>query len=182
MTMKEELILKTKNWIEKWVIGLNLCPFAKAPFIQNKIKFEVYEGNSLDEFSRILWSELTFLANEPSDGIETTFLIHPYLGIHFDDYLDLCEWANGHLKALELNGVIQIAEFHPQYQFANTLPEDSENYTNRAPFPMLHLLKEASISRAVQQYPNIDEVPQKNINLLNQMGIERIQNMLKEMP
>lgn len=180
MIMKEELILKTKDWIEKWVIGLNLCPFAKGPFIQNKIKFEVYEGHSIEVFSKILWSELSFLANEPSDGIETTFLIHPQLGILFEDYLDLCEWANEHLETLELTGIIQIAEFHPQYQFANTHSEDSENYTNRSPFPMLHLLKESSITRAVQQHPNIEGIPQKNIDLLNQMGIDRIQRMLKE--
>jgi hypothetical protein len=179
--MKEQLILKTKDWIENWVIGLNLCPFAKSPFTHNKIKFLAYEGESIEEFSRVLWRELSFLADEPSDGIETTFLIHPQLGVNFENYLDLCEWANGHIKALELVGQIQIAEFHPHYQFASTLPDAPENFTNRSPFPMLHLLKEASITKAVDLYPNVEEIPQKNIDLLNQMGIDRIQKMLKDL-
>lgn len=176
--MKEQLILKTKDWIEKWVIGLNLCPFAKLPFVQNKIRYVVFEEDSAAEFSKILWSELSFLANETTEGIETTFLIHPRLGVNFDDYLDLCEWANGHLEALELTGVIQIAEFHPQYQFAGTQPAAPENFTNSSPYPMLHLLKETSITNAVNYFPTIADIPQKNIDLLNQMGLERIQKML----
>ena len=180
MRMKEHLILKTKEWIEKWVIGLNLCPFAKAPFIQDKIRYVVYENQSTEEFSRILWNELFFLANESAEGIETTFLIHPQLGIEFEDYLDLCEWANGQLEALELSGVIQIAEFHPSYQFAGTNRDDPENYTNRSPYQMMHLLKEESVTSAVEHYPSVDEIPQKNINLLNQMGIERIQKIIKD--
>lgn len=179
--MKEQLILKTKEWIEKWVIGLNLCPFAKKPFLQNKIRYVVYEKESTEEFSKILWSELSFLTNESTDGIETTFLIHPQLGVNFEDYLDLCEWANEHLEALELTGVIQIAEFHPNYQFAGTNPEDPENYTNRSPYQMLHLLKEESVTRAVHHNPSVDEIPQKNIDLLNQIGLGSIQKMLKDL-
>src|SRR5262245_13615518 len=142
-----EVIAATQRWISTMVIGLNLCPFAERVFQANRIRYVVSgaatETALLDDLAR----ELTFLALAPIVEVETTLLIHPQVLQDFLDYNDFLDSAEGLLQDLGLTGVIQLASFHPQYQFADTEPDDVANYTNRSPFPMLHLLRESSVSQ-----------------------------------
>ena len=122
--------------------------------------------------------ELELLNEQPE--IETTLLIHPYVLKDFLQYNQFLEYANGLLQQLDLQGVYQIASFHPHYQFSDTLAEDAENYTNRSPFPMLHLIREDGLEQAIANYPDVDLIPERNIALLNKMGPDAISRLLNE--
>jgi hypothetical protein len=167
----DKVIAVTKSWLDKAVIGLNLCPFAKAVQVKNQIRFVVSDATDIDTLLVDLESELLALANSDPDQIDTTLLIHPYALTDFLDYNDFLDLADAAIEKLELDGQIQIASFHPDYQFAGTAPDDIENYTNRAPFPTLHLLRESSIERAVAAFPDAADIYEKNIANLRQLGI-----------
>lgn len=168
----------TKDWIEKMVIGLNLCPFAKQPFRTHKIRYVVVEG-TLEDLVKVLVNELKMLVVTEANKIETTLIIHPYLLTNFYDYNDFLGVADTLLQKEHLEGIIQIASFHPQYQFAGTDQDAAENYTNRSPYPMLHLLREASLEHILAHYPQPELIPERNIETLNRLGLERIQTILK---
>jgi hypothetical protein len=170
----------TRKWLEKVVLGLNLCPFAKRPYTRETIRYVVLISESPSDLSEMLEVELTFLAESDPEELETTLLIHPNCLLDFNDYNDYLEDADQLLVDLELEGEIQIASFHPQYQFADTEPEDPENYTNRSPYPMLHLLREDSISWAVDTFPEAENIPEQNIAMMNKLGIEKIKALLKQ--
>ncbi len=161
--MNETLILATKTWIETVVIGLNLCPFARRPFDGGTIRYAVSAaidiGTLKDDFIR----ELRFLIESPITEVETTLLIHPHVLQDFADYNDFLSVADDAIEQLGLRGIVQVASFHPQYQFAGTLPNAMENYTNRSPYPMLHLLREESISRVANDRAFLDSIPERNI-------------------
>lgn len=170
-------INKTKNWIEKMVIGLNLCPFAKQPFRTGKIRYVVVEETNLSKLVEVLMLEMRRLVVTDAKEIETTLIIHPDLLTDFYDYNDFLAVADEVLHQELLEGIVQIASFHPQYQFADTSKDAVENYTNRSPYPMLHLLREASLEKALEHYPNPEAIPERNVTYLKQLGLNKIKQL-----
>lgn len=173
-------IQRTKNWIESFVINYNLCPFAKKPFIQDKIRYVLYEGTDLEELTALLEKELLFLENTSKTAVETTFLITPDLFEDFYFYLDYLELANDLIFALNLEGVLQIASFHPDYQFGGTEKTDVTNYTNRSPLPLLHLLREDSLAEALAHYEEPESIPERNMEMMRKLGLERVLGMMND--
>jgi hypothetical protein len=166
----EDVIAATRQWIEKAVIGLNLCPFAKAVYVKDQVRYVVSHAPHLDGLLEDLDRELDFLAAADSEEIDTTLLIHPTLLPDFLDFNDFLQLAEAAVDEHGLEGVIQLASFHPQFQFSDTAPDDIGNYTNRAPFPTLHLLREASIERAVAAFPQAETIYLRNIETLKALG------------
>ena len=166
------VIAATRDWIEKAVIGLNLCPFAKAVHVKNQIRYVVSDAETSESLLEDLATELQGLATtEPSER-DTTILIHPLVLTDFLDYNDFLGLADDALAELGYEGELQIASFHPQYQFVGTDIDDIDNYTNRSPYPCLHLLREASIERAVAAFPDAAQIYDKNIETLRHLGHE----------
>ncbi|CAN5886371.1 DUF1415 domain-containing protein [soil metagenome] len=168
----EEIIAATQTWLEKAVIGLNLCPFAKAVHIKEQIRYFVSAARTPEDLLKDLIAELEFLAESNPEKVETTLLIHPFVMNDFLDYNDFIDVADGALEELDLDGQLQIASFHPDYQFADTAPDDIENFTNRSPFPSLHLLREDSIDKAVLAFPEADSIYEKNMQTMAALGLE----------
>ena len=166
----DEIISATRRGIEKSVIGLNLCPFAENPYLGNRVRFAVSEQRSAAGLLEDLRQELQGLAAADPDERETTLLIHPLVLADFTEYNDFLAVCDGAVAALDLEGELQVASFHPQYQFAGTQPDDIENCTNRSPYPMLHLLREASVERAVAAVGDGEEIYRRNIRTLRALG------------
>ncbi|MDE1964616.1 MAG: DUF1415 domain-containing protein [Xanthomonadaceae bacterium] len=162
----------TKRWVERAVVGLNLCPFARAPFVQGRIRYAVSHARDTDTLLDDLCGELQSLAAADAAECETTLLVHPHVLGDFLDYNDFLDVADAAVETLKLDGVLQVASFHPQYQFADTAPDDVENATNRSPFPTLHLLREASVERAAEAMTDPDEIFRRNIDTLRRLGRE----------
>ncbi len=171
-TSVETIISQTEEWLEKAVIGLNLCPFAKPVHVKKQIRYTVSRAKTMEELLEDLVAELQFLQNTDPDKIETTLLIHPQILTDFLEFNDFLEVADEALVELDMVGEIQIASFHPQYQFEGTTPEDIENYTNRSPYPTLHLLREDSLEKAIESYPDTEEIFKQNIETLKKLGLE----------
>lgn len=167
----QEILTTTKIWLEKAVIGLNLCPFAKAVYVKNQVRLVVSHARHIDDWLDELDKELDLLVATPPEEIDTTLLIHPTLFPDFLDFNDFTELAERAVLEHDLEGVIQIASFHPQFQFEGAEPDDISNFTNRAPFAMLHLLREDSVARAVDTFTDVEKIPQRNIDTLNQLGL-----------
>jgi uncharacterized protein len=168
----EEIIAETKAWLEKAVIGLDLCPFARAVHLRNQIRYVVSEAETPEELLAELIGELQALAAADPEAVDTTLLIHPRVLGDFLDYNDFLGVAETAVEDLGLTGVLQVASFHPRYQFAGTGPDDIENYTNRSPYPILHLLREESVERAVDAFPDTSRIYEKNIETLRRLGRE----------
>ncbi len=160
----------TKQWLERAVIGLNLCPFAKAVHVKGQIRYVVSDASTPEALADDLVRELEFLAEANAEQIDTTLLIHPRVLQDFLDFNDFLDVADGVVEELELDGILQVASFHPQFQFENTEPDDITNYTNRSPYPTLHLLREDSIERAVAAFPDELEIAETNIATLEKLG------------
>ena len=165
-----DVIAATRLWIERAVIGLNLCPFAKAVEVKNQIRFVVSLARTRDDLLFDLADELRLLAAADPEVCDTTLLMHPQVLTDFPDYNDFLDIADAAVDALGLDGVVQVASFHPDYQFAGTRPDDIDNYTNRAPYPTLHLLREDSVERAVAAFPDAEKIYENNIRTLRQLG------------
>jgi len=172
VTEQAAIIAETRDWIEKAVIGLNLCPFAKAVYVNDRIRYCVSEAESEDALLADLSRELRALQAADPQICETVLLIHPGTLTDFLDYNDFLDVADATVEALGLTGEIQIASFHPHYQFAGSGPNDVENCTNRSPYPMLHLLRESSVERAAQVNPDLDAIPARNVETLRRLGLE----------
>ncbi len=168
----EEAIAATKLWLERAVIGLNLCPFAKGVHVKNQIRYVVSEAHTPEELLQDVLSEFEVLAEASPAGIDTTLLIHPYVLTDFLDYNDFLEVVDAALEDVDLAGVLQVASMHPQYQFAETKIDDITNYTNRSPYPTLHLLREDSIDEAVKAFPEAEQIFEKNIETMRKLGHE----------
>jgi hypothetical protein len=168
---KEEVIVATRMWLEKAVIGLNLCPFAKSVYLKNQVRFVVSEAKHLDGLLEDLDRELDLLAAADPAEIDTTLLIHPTLLPDFLDFNDFMVIAESAVVEHELEGIIQVASFHPAFQFADTEADDIGNYTNRAPYPTIHLIREESLARAVAAYPDAEAIYGRNIETLKQLGL-----------
>jgi uncharacterized protein len=166
----DEIIAVTRRWLEKSVIGLNLCPFAAGPYRDNRVHFCVSEQRTASGLVEELRTELVNLQAADSLRRETTLLIHPWVLTDFLEYNDFLGVCDATVDDLGLEGELQVASFHPRYQFANTQPEDIENYTNRSPYPMLHLLREASVERAVSAAGDTEEIYRRNIRTLRELG------------
>ncbi|MCR6685799.1 DUF1415 domain-containing protein [Pseudoxanthomonas sp.] len=169
---EEEVLAATRLWLEKAVIGLNLCPFAKAVYVKDQVRLVFSDATTPEQLIEQLGEELLHLRDTPAERTDTTLLVHPYVLADFLDYNDFLDQADALVEALELDGELQVASFHPDYQFADSLPDDIENYSNRAPFPTLHLLREDSVSRAVEVYPDPDAIVERNYATLRALGHE----------
>ena len=167
----EQVLLQTRNWLEKAVIGLNLCPFAKAVYVKNQVRLVVSHARHADDLLEELDRELDLLVATPAGEIDTTLLIHATMFDDFLDFNDFLEVAEGVVDEHGLEGVVQLASFHPKFQFDGTEPDDISNYTNRAPFAMLHLLREDSVVKAVEAFPDADAIFERNIASLEKLGI-----------
>ena len=168
----DAMIAATRNWLEKAVIGLNLCPFAKAVHVKKQIRYVVSNASTPEALLETLMDELQNLSDADPEQIDTTLLIHPFVLSDFLDYNEFLDVADAALEDMELDGEIQIASFHPDYQFADTDVNDIDNFTNRAPYPTLHLLREASIERAVEAFPEAAEIFDTNIATMRALGHE----------
>ena len=161
---------RTLAWLEHVVIGLNLCPFAKAPWVKGQVRCVVSVSHDPQSLLEELRAELHLLAETDPRKTETTLLVVPDQFADFDDFNDFLDDADAALAALDLEGTIQIASFHPRYRFAGTAPEDLDNTTNRAPYPTLHLLREVSVERAVEAFPQAEAIYENNIRTLRELG------------
>ncbi|KAF1687236.1 hypothetical protein B1992_04435 [Pseudoxanthomonas broegbernensis] len=167
-----EAIAATRRWLERAVIGLNLCPFAKAVHVKEQVRFAFSDATTPGQLIEQLGEELLRLRDTPAERIDTTLLVHPYVLQDFLDYNDFLDQADALVEALELDGELQVASFHPDYRFAGSGPDDIENYSNRAPYPTLHLLREDSVGRAVEAYPDPDAIVERNYATLRRLGHE----------
>ncbi|MBC7989253.1 MAG: DUF1415 domain-containing protein [Luteimonas sp.] len=171
MTVEDQdPIALTRRWLERAVIGLNLCPFAKAVHAKGLIRFVLSEATTPEVLLEELVAELASLRDADPQTTDTTLLIHPQVLNDFIDYNDFLDAADAAIEALDLGGVLQVASFHPDYQFAGTAPDDIGNYSNRSPFPTLHLLREASVSRAADTLPDADGIVDRNLATLEKLG------------
>jgi hypothetical protein len=170
--IKETIIADTQDWLEKAVIGLNLCPFAKAVHVKKQVRYAVSSATTEEALLAELMTELRYLQNTDPELVDTTLLIHPYVLTDFLDYNDFLDTVDIATAEPEFNDAFQVASLHPQYQFAGTEVDDIENYTNRAPYPTLHLLREDSVDRAVAAFPDADRIPDVNIETLKKLGHE----------
>ena len=176
----DQALRQTRLWLERAVIGLNLCPFAKAVHVRSQIHWALSPATTLAGVLSALQIELQALAQAESAERDTTLLVTPEALHDFPDMLDLLERADRMLRTMNLEGVIQIASFHPRYQFAGTAPDDIENCTNRAPYPVLHLLREASVGQAVAAFPDARAIYVTNIGTLRRLGHEGWRRLMSE--
>lgn len=165
-------IAETRRWLERAVIGLNLCPFAKAVHAKDQVRFVLSEASDTEALLHQLHDELLWLQAADPQQTDTTLIVHPYVLGDFLDYNDFLDLADALVAELGLEGDIQVASFHPDYQFAGAAPDDIGNFTNRAPYPTLHLLREASVERAVAAFPDPDAIVERNIATLDALGHE----------
>lgn len=168
----ETVVAETRAWVDRAVIGLNLCPFAKAVQVKNQIRYVVSDATGAEALLDALREELRLLAGAAPAQVETTLLIHPCVLTSFGDFNDFLSVADAALEALGYAGVLQVASFHPQYRFAGTVADDVTNATNRSPYPTLHLLREESIDRAVAAFPEAESIYGRNIVTLEALGPE----------
>ena len=168
----DTVIADTRDWLVKAVIGLNLCPFAKAVHIKNQVRYTVSDARTPEALEADLRAELALLRDADPDEIDTTLLVHPAVLQDFLDYNDFLDVADALIEEMDLDGVIQVASFHPGYQFHGTEPDDIENFSNRSPYPTLHLLRESSIERAVAAFPDAADIYETNIETLRKLGRE----------
>jgi uncharacterized protein len=168
----DQAIAETRAWVERAVIGLNLCPFAKAVHTKGQVRYVLSEAADETSLLAELCSEMQKLLDTDPAEIDTTLLVHPHLLGDFLDFNDFLGAADEALEQLDLDGVLQIASFHPQFQFAGTDADDVSNATNRSPYPTLHLLREASVDRAVAAFPQAEAIYENNMRTLEALGAE----------
>jgi len=168
----DDAVAATRRWIERAVIGLNLCPFARAPYVQERLRIAVSRATDVESLAEDLRAELEWLRDADAVEYETSLLVHPFVLGEFADYNDFLDVADALLEDMELDGEIQVASFHPDYQFADAPPDAIENATNRSPYPTLHLLRESSVDRAVESGVDTDAIYERNIETLRRLGSE----------
>ena len=166
----DQVIAATTGWVERAVIGLNLCPFAKAVYVKEQVRYVVSPATTPEALLEQLMDELQLLSDTDADKVDTTLLIHPFVLTDFLDYNEFLDVADAAIEDMSLEGELQVASFHPDYQFADTDINDIENFTNRSPYPILQLLREDSIERAVDAFPEAEEIFEKNIATMEKLG------------
>lgn len=168
MNSSEHIIEQTKKWVNDVIVGCNFCPFAAKVIKQRAVHYQVDAGIYSTFSDTSFLNEINRLDSD--EKIETSFLIFPNSFENFDAYLDMVALAEEFLEDNDYEGIYQLASFHPQYQFDNTLINDAANYTNRSIFPMLHLLREVSIDKVLEHYKSPEEIPNRNINFARDKG------------
>lgn len=168
----EAILANTRTWLERAVIGLNLCPFAKSVFVKKQVRYALTAAATADELLAELDSELARLAATEAEQLDTTLLIHPQAMTNFLDYHFFLAEVEALLRNRDYEGIFQVASLHPDYEFAGSEPDDIANYTNRSPYPMLHLLRESSIDRAVAAFPDASSIFERNIVTMEKLGHE----------
>jgi hypothetical protein len=171
----------TRRWLERAVIGLNLCPFAKAVHVRKQVRFVLSEARDTDALRDELERELRLLADTPAEAVDTTLIVHPHVLQDFLAYNDFLDVADITVRTLGLEGELQVASFHPDYVFAGEAADDASNCTNRAPYPTLHLLREASIDRAVAAYPEPGVIVERNVATLRRLGVNGYRQLLSDL-
>jgi len=164
-----------QRWLDTFIVGMNLCPFAAPEIARARVRTIVCEARDEDALLAVLQEEVLALAEQ--DATETTLLVHPHVLCDFLDYNDFLGVCDQLLVDMNAEGEFQIASFHPQYQFAGTQPNDAENFANKSPYPLLHILRESSVTRAVDAHPDIDAIPDRNIQKLNELGASQLQSL-----
>lgn len=170
---QQPILAATQKWLQTIVIGLNFCPFAQREFDKSTIHYALVDSRKTEDVLTALQAEWQRLDQQPD--IATTLLILPYGFEGFWDYLDLVDLAEQLLAMEGYEGIYQVASFHPDYCFADADEQDPANFTNRSPYPMLHILREASLERALQHHPDPDSIPDTNIKLAREKGLEQMQ-------
>ncbi len=168
----DTIIADTRQWLTQAVIGLNLCPFAKAVHVKNQIRYRVSEATTPEALLEDLVAELCILRDADPALTDTTLLVHPAVLTDFMDFNDFLDVVDAAVEELELDGILQVASFHPDYQFDGTEPDDIENYSNRSPYPTLHLIRESSLEQAVAAIPDAADIYETNIQTLRKLGHE----------
>ncbi len=176
----EGIITHTRGWIEKVVVAFNLCPFARKPVEGEQVRYVVSSAEDEESLLADLQQELEHLRATAPALIETTVLIHPYVLNDFFDYNDFLGLVDDFLDEAGYSGEFQVASLHPDYQFAGTEPDDAENYTNRSPYPILHLLREELLEKALLTYARPDKIPERNIRTMEKLGAEKMRELLVE--
>lgn len=181
--LSDDAVLRnTQRWFERAVVGLNLCPFAKGAQSRDEIWWRVSAAQTEEQLREDLIHTLRHMMAQDAKQIDTTVLIVPHVLRDFLDYNDFLDEADYIVQELQLEGVVQIATFHPQYQFADTAADDISNATNRAPYPILHLLREASVDRAVDAFPDAETIYERNIETMKRLGDEGWQKLFRDSP
>ena len=175
----DDPIAATRRWLERAVIGLNLCPFAKAVHVKRQVRYVLCEAREPAGLLQVLEAELAHLHATDPAVTDTTLIVHPHVLRDFLDYNQFLDEADAAVERLDLAGEIQVASFHPDYVFAGTAHDDPANGTNRAPFPTLHLLREAGIDRAVAAYPDPDVIVERNIATMEKLGLDGLRRLLE---
>jgi len=170
----EQAAAHTRRWIERFVVGLELCPFAAPTLSDNTLRIAVCDKTAEEELAKALLEELDLLQREPESEVSTSVLVFQKALADFDDYLDFLGLAEALLEECGLEGVVQIASFHPDYCFEGVPADDAANATNRSPYPMLHFIREAALTRALAHYPDPEDIPQRNIDRLRALGADAI--------
>lgn len=173
----KSIISDVETWLDDVVIGLNLCPFAAIPRKNNQIRFTVSQALTEEVLLADLYAELSFMSKTPALEVETSLLIVPDMLAKFDDYNQFLDLVDGLLESFEWDGIFQIASFHPDYCFAETKPDSTENLTNRAPFPILHIIREESMEKALAKMASPDEIYKRNIKTMNELPAEKIKSL-----
>lgn len=174
--MNDNLLNATQNWLDRFVIQYSICPFARRERQNQTIRFQLLSGNSLATHLESLILEAEYLDDHPET--ETTLIIFSAAYEHFDDFLDMLAIADDLLIAEGYEGIYQLASFHPAYCFADADIDDAANYTNRSPAPMLHLIREASIEQVLQNYPDPEQIPERNVRLTRELGNRFLEQLL----
>jgi len=182
VTAPDAVVETTRRWLERAVIGLNLCPFAKAVHARDAVRFVVSAARDAEALQVELERELLLLRGTPPEQVETTLLIHPHALTDFLDYNDFLDVADATVAALALDGEIQVASFHPGYQYADASPDDASNYTNRSPYPTLHLLRESSVEQAIAAHPDVATIFARNIETMHKLGPGGWRALFEEQP
>ena len=178
MANQSRIIKQTQNWLYKVVIAYSICPFAKREFDRGSIHYEVIVRDELEQQLEQLILSCEQLDEDPE--IETSLLIFSHSLAGFYDYLDFVDIANQLMQKQGYEGVYQLASFHPEYCFEGADENDASNYTNRSPYPMLHLLREASLEKLLASYPDPESIPERNIELTRELGLKTMQKLLAD--
>lgn len=171
--MQEKIITQTTNWIKNVVIGCNFCPFAAKAMLRSTIRYVVVEDTNYDSSLDVFLEELQLL--DRSEDIETTLIIFPNHYSDFEEYLDLVALAENLASDEDYDGIYQVASFHPNYVFEGEKEDDPANYTNRSIYPMLHILREESITLALQNFPDPEGIPERNIDFAHRKGLKQME-------
>ena len=170
--MDEQIIADVEQWLDEVVIGLDLCPFAARPRREKRVRIAVSHATDDEALLNDLQAELERLSDTPVAELETTLLAIPNMLEDFADYNDFLDAVDLWVEQFGWEGDLQVASFHPQYQFADTEADDPGNLTNRSPWPLLHIIREESLEKAVEHYPDVDAIPERNIERMKALGPE----------